>query len=263
MATAREIEGLLDKIIARYSPGGEFGKPEEALLKRAKVKSLAETSQDLVSSGLSGTNVGGGAGKSWEEEVGMPARLKLEDIRSQRLTEAMGAKAGYLERRSASDVTGNLELMRQQQKQRMFDYERQQNLADRNRANREESRQRLQDRMGSGGYGGRSSDGGGAGSIYGSSYGGGQTGTTGPYGIGTLESSGYAPEMGTGFSERGEGAFVGAARSVAGGAAVGGSASYIPTTNYEAELFKKTGESFYGQPGDGNRKAYARLREIG
>ncbi|KKN35312.1 hypothetical protein LCGC14_0784810, partial [marine sediment metagenome] len=129
--------------------------------------------------------VGGGAGKSWEEEVGMPARLKLEDIRSQRLTEAMGAKAGYLERRSASDVTGNLELMRQQQKQRMFDYERQQNLADRNRANREESRQRLQDRMGSGGYGGRSSDGGGAGSIYGSSYGGGQTGTTGPYGIGT------------------------------------------------------------------------------
>lgn len=93
-----EIMQLLDQIISRYKPGGEFGKPEEALLKREKTKSLAGTAQRLVSAGLAGTTAGAGAGRLWEEEVGMPARLRLEDVRSQRLTEAMGAKAGYLER---------------------------------------------------------------------------------------------------------------------------------------------------------------------
>ena len=102
MADTNEIIKLLNDIIARYKPGGEFGKPEEALLKRAKTKSLAETGQALVSSGLGGTTIGAGAGRKWEEEVGMPSRLQLEDIRSQRLTGAMGAKAGYLERGQAA-----------------------------------------------------------------------------------------------------------------------------------------------------------------
>jgi len=87
---------LLDEIIQRYRPGGEFGKAELALLGRAKKKSLAETAQGLVSAGLSGTTAGVGAGKKWEEEIGMPAKLKLEDIRSGRLSEALGAKAGFL-----------------------------------------------------------------------------------------------------------------------------------------------------------------------
>jgi len=102
MATINEITKLLDEIIKRYRPGGEFGKPEEALLKRAKTKSLAETGQALVSAGLGGTTVGAGAGRKWEEEVGMPSRLQLEDIRSQRLSGAMSAKAGYLEREQQS-----------------------------------------------------------------------------------------------------------------------------------------------------------------
>jgi hypothetical protein len=114
---------MLDEIIERYRPGGEFGKPEEALLKRAKVKSLAGTAQDIVSSGLSGTTVGAGAGQAWEEEVGMPARLRLEDIRTQRLTEAMGAKAGYMERmgeRAFSEYQrrANLEYQQYQERQR-------------------------------------------------------------------------------------------------------------------------------------------------
>lgn len=93
-----EITGLLDKIIARYKPGGEFGKAELALLERAKTKSLATTAQSLVSAGLAGTTAGVGAGRKWEEEIGMPSRLRLEDIRTERLTQAMGAKAGYIER---------------------------------------------------------------------------------------------------------------------------------------------------------------------
>ncbi len=93
-----EITELLDKIIARYKPGGEFGKAELALLERAKTKSLASTAQGLVSAGLAGTTAGVGAGRKWEEEIGMPSRLRLEDIRTERLTQAMGAKAGYIER---------------------------------------------------------------------------------------------------------------------------------------------------------------------
>lgn len=93
-----EITELLDKIIARYKPGGEFGKAELALLERAKTKSLATTAQGLVSAGLAGTTAGVGAGRKWEEEIGMPSKLRLEDIRTERLTQAMGAKAGYIER---------------------------------------------------------------------------------------------------------------------------------------------------------------------
>ena len=108
MATTgtNEITQLLDQMIGMYKPGGGFGETELALLGRAKTKSLATTAQNLVSSGLSGTTVGVSAGKNWEEEIGMPARLKLEDTRTQRLMEAMTAKAGYLERaKTAADQT--------------------------------------------------------------------------------------------------------------------------------------------------------------
>ena len=95
---AESITNLLDQIIARYAPGGGFGEGERALLKRAKTKSLAQTGQEMVTRGLAGTSAGAGAGQKWEEEIGMPAELRLEDIRSSRLTQALGAKAGYMER---------------------------------------------------------------------------------------------------------------------------------------------------------------------
>lgn len=101
MAETVDVGALLDQIIERYRPGGAFGDPERALLKREKTKSLARTSQDLVSRGLAGTTAGAGAGRLWEEEVGMPTKLRLEDIRSERLTSALGAKAGYAERTEA------------------------------------------------------------------------------------------------------------------------------------------------------------------
>ena len=104
-----EITGLLDQIIERYKIGGEFGKAELALLNRAKTKSLASTMQGMVSAGLAGTTVPTGAGKKWEEEIGMPSRLRLEDIRTERLTGAMGAKAGFMERAGAREEQFNLQ----------------------------------------------------------------------------------------------------------------------------------------------------------
>ncbi len=110
MAETQTITDLLDQIIQRYSPGGGFGDPERALLEREKTKSLARTSQNLVSRGLAGTTAGVGMGKQWEEEIGMPAKLRLEDVRSKRLMEALGTKAGYLEREQTRKGQTQLEL---------------------------------------------------------------------------------------------------------------------------------------------------------
>ena len=102
MATKDEIMGILNKLIAQYE-AGTFGKGEEALLGRAKKKSLASTSQSLVSSGLANTTMGAGAGQKWEEEVGMPSRLTLERQRMTGMSAALAAKAGYLQSSEGQD----------------------------------------------------------------------------------------------------------------------------------------------------------------
>lgn len=94
-----EAQKLYDEIIKRYQPGGEFGKGAISQYERGKVRSLASAAQNLVSSGLYGTSVTAGLGKKYEEEVGTPFRLQLEDIRMGRLSEAERGKAGLIERR--------------------------------------------------------------------------------------------------------------------------------------------------------------------
>ena len=93
-----EVKGIYDEIINRYRPGGGFGAGFEAQLERAKGRDVASGTQALVSSGLYGTTQTAGLGKKWEEEVGAPARLKLEDLRMDRLSEAQRGKAGVIER---------------------------------------------------------------------------------------------------------------------------------------------------------------------
>lgn len=90
---------LYDQIVEQYQPGGGFGAGWEAQLGRQKTKDVASGEQSLVSGGLFGTTVTAGLPKKWEEEVGQPARLKLEDIRMERLSGALQAKAGLIERR--------------------------------------------------------------------------------------------------------------------------------------------------------------------
>jgi len=97
-ARETEIRGLYDEIIGRYGPGGSFGAGYEAQLERQKTKEVAAGSQALVSSGLYGTTQAAGLGKKFEEEVGAPARLKLEDIKAQAVSQAQKEKAGFIER---------------------------------------------------------------------------------------------------------------------------------------------------------------------
>jgi hypothetical protein len=94
----QEIRGLLDKVVSAYSPGGAFGAGTEAMLERQREQYLGSATQQLISSGLYGSTMAAGLGKKFEEEVGMPTRAKLEDIRMQAYTEALGQKAGFIER---------------------------------------------------------------------------------------------------------------------------------------------------------------------
>lgn len=92
--------GLWDEIIQRYQPGGGFGAGAIASYERSKTRALGAGMQQLVSSGLANTTVAATIGKKYEEEVGTPFKLQLQDVQSQRLSEAQTGKAGFVERRT-------------------------------------------------------------------------------------------------------------------------------------------------------------------
>lgn len=94
----KEIRGYFDTMIGLYAPGGGFGRGYEAELERTKTKDVARGTQQLISSGLYGTTTAAGLGKAWEEEVGAPSRLRLEDLRLERYAQALGQKASFVER---------------------------------------------------------------------------------------------------------------------------------------------------------------------
>lgn len=95
----QEAMQIYERIIEQYEPGGAFGAGYEAQLERTKTRDIAASQQALVSGGLFGTSITAGLPKKWEEEVGQPARLKLEDLRMGRLAEALTGQAGFIERR--------------------------------------------------------------------------------------------------------------------------------------------------------------------
>ena len=90
---------IFDRIIKQEEIGGVSEKATEAAISRASTRSVAQGTQSLVSSGLASTTQAAGLGKKFEEEVGVPARLKAADIRQQRLSQAQRDKAGFIERR--------------------------------------------------------------------------------------------------------------------------------------------------------------------
>ena len=98
----QDILKLSDEIAGIYAPGGAFGKGFEAQLDRVKKQTVASGMQQLVSSGLSNTTNAAGLGQQFEENVGAPSRLRLEDLRMDRYSNALGAKQGFMERRTDS-----------------------------------------------------------------------------------------------------------------------------------------------------------------
>lgn len=88
---ASEVENLF---------GANYGAGAKAELERTKVRDVASSQQGLVSAGLGGTTRSAGLSKKWEEEVGVPARLNLEDVIAGKQFAAKQFKAGIIERRT-------------------------------------------------------------------------------------------------------------------------------------------------------------------
>ncbi|MHA1409227.1 MAG: hypothetical protein ACTSQY_02700 [Candidatus Odinarchaeia archaeon] len=90
-----QVEAIFDEMIARYGPGGTFGRSYESELAKRKIRDVSAATQADISRGLYGVVP---RATEWESTVGAPARLKLEDIKMQRLSQAQTQKAGFLER---------------------------------------------------------------------------------------------------------------------------------------------------------------------
>lgn len=94
-----EVMAIAEKGIARFQPGGAFQKAGLAQIEAAKTKGVGAETQKLIGAGLYGTTVGAGVERAWEEDIGTKARLTLENILQERITEAERYKAGVIERR--------------------------------------------------------------------------------------------------------------------------------------------------------------------
>jgi len=102
---------IYDAVISNYSPGGAFEKATLSGLEKQKTRDVGKETHDLISSGLFGTTTQAATGRKWEEAVGSPSRLKMEDIQMQRMSDAQLGKASFLS--SAEDVGPDLGLMAQ------------------------------------------------------------------------------------------------------------------------------------------------------
>ena len=101
----QQIEAIYQGLIEKYQPGGTYLQAQKAQLDQEKsrdvTKQYGQRTQGLISSGLYGTSVRpteAGVAKEWERDIGQPARLKLEDIASERLSQAQTGMASFLER---------------------------------------------------------------------------------------------------------------------------------------------------------------------
>lgn len=92
-----EIRSVLDRVIGLYEQGGPFGKGVETQLEQERKSTLSAGGQALISSGLFNTTQTAGLAGKFSEEVAMPTRMKLEDLRMERLSQALGQKASFVE----------------------------------------------------------------------------------------------------------------------------------------------------------------------
>lgn len=100
---------IYDEVISRYQPGGAFERAALQQLGTQKTRETGAEMHQMIGAGLYGTTGMPAIGRRWEESVGAPARLRLEDIQMQRLSQAQIGKAGFMER--VEDVGPDLGMM--------------------------------------------------------------------------------------------------------------------------------------------------------
>jgi hypothetical protein len=96
-AREREIRGIYGQEIAQYEEGGAFRRAGLADIEQAKTRAIGAGTQQMISSGLYGTTTAASIPVQAEAQAGQ-ARLKLEDLLQQRVTEAKRGLAGFVER---------------------------------------------------------------------------------------------------------------------------------------------------------------------
>ncbi len=91
--------GALESYADIFRPGGTYGAGIEAMIGRGETKAVASGYQNLVSAGLANTTMPMHLQQTFQEEIGMPTRLRAEDTRMERLGGALGSLgqmyAGY------------------------------------------------------------------------------------------------------------------------------------------------------------------------
>ena len=91
--------GALEGYADIFRPGGEYGAGVEAMIGRGEKKAVAGGMQSLVSAGLANTTMPMHLQQTYQEEIGMPTRMRAEDVRMERLGGALGSLgqmyAGY------------------------------------------------------------------------------------------------------------------------------------------------------------------------
>lgn len=97
-ARQARIESMYDEMLKTTTREGAFYKSNLAQIEQAKVKGVGTETQNLISSGMYGTTTASGVGRQWEADVGMPARIKLEDVMEQRRLGIQQQRAGFVER---------------------------------------------------------------------------------------------------------------------------------------------------------------------
>ncbi len=89
----------LESYAAIFQHGGGYGAGVEAMIGRGEKKAVASGMQSLVSAGLANTTMPMHLQQTYQEEVGMPTRLRSEDRRMEMLGGAYGSLgqmyAGY------------------------------------------------------------------------------------------------------------------------------------------------------------------------
>ena len=102
----------LQDTAALFQPGGAYGAGTEASISRAGDKAVASGYQNLVSAGLSNTTTPSRLRSTFEEEVGVPARLRSEDRRFENLAGAQGNLANlYANYNPGGPTAGNISML--------------------------------------------------------------------------------------------------------------------------------------------------------
>ena len=97
VARQARIEGMYGEMLKSVGRGGAFEKAGLADIEEARVKGVGEETQSMISSGTYGTTTAAGI-PAKHRKIATQARLKLEDVMSQRELAIKQQKIGFLER---------------------------------------------------------------------------------------------------------------------------------------------------------------------